>query len=86
MKKLFTLALIGVFSTFLTSCSNTGTADLYPSQLTNIVHIVVEVQHKPCASTRRLVKTQRYYTSEDFVKFNTDKYLTSEFQCESLNF
>jgi len=30
MKKLFTLALIGVFSTFLTSCSNTGTADLYP--------------------------------------------------------
>lgn len=30
MKKLFTLALIGVFSTILTSCSNTGTADLYP--------------------------------------------------------
>lgn len=30
MKKLFTLALIGVFSTFLTSCSNTGTADSFP--------------------------------------------------------
>ncbi|REC56998.1 hypothetical protein DRF62_02240 [Chryseobacterium piscium] len=46
MKKLFTLALIGVFSTFLTSCSNTGAADSFPETVNQSKQVETKASSK----------------------------------------
>ncbi|OBW43513.1 hypothetical protein AB670_00042 [Chryseobacterium sp. MOF25P] len=50
MKKLFTLALIGVFSTLLTSCSNTGTADSFPEETNQIKQSEMKASAKESGS------------------------------------
>lgn len=53
MKKLFTLALIGVFSTItLTSCSNTGTADSFPEGINQTKQSEMKVSAKESKMTR----------------------------------
>lgn len=53
MKKLLTLALIGVFSTItLSSCSNTGTSDLYPEGINQTKQSEMKVSAKESKMTR----------------------------------